>query len=521
MLRAGARGRRAAPRSVAGLPLAPPAQTAEAGQESLGALGGNVRRGALWTGASSILLRLSNIAVMAVVVRIVSPKAFGVFMLAVAVQTMVTGLAELGVSSVVARSDLDVDRIAPTVATISIATSFTLAAAMAALAGPIATAMGSSDAEGPVRILAIAVALIGPFAVPGAQLQRSFRQDQLFWASVVSFVISSAVLIALALVTDGAVAFAWSRVVGQLAVGLFMMRSVERNYLPGFSVAYLKPLLSYGLPIAGANILSQALLNIDYVFVGRMLSTSDVGVYSLAFNICMWSATVIGAMLNAVGLPAFSAVRRDHGDVSAAVLRALRDVALVAFPIAGFTCAFAGPLVLVVYGANWQAASPVLSVLSFYGVAFVSGLLFGGILVSVGRTGPLLIVQAVAIVCLVPALWIGISSAGLIGLGVAHISVICCITLPIYIRSMRRVVPIRVVTLLSAVARPAVTTLAAVAAALAASAVLAPELARLIAGFLVGAAVYAGLNRHLLAGLAPMRLPSWTGMKHVATTRRQ
>ncbi|PJI51823.1 lipopolysaccharide biosynthesis protein, partial [Methylobacterium radiotolerans] len=75
--------------------------------------------------------------------------------------------------------------------------------------------------------------------MPGAQLQRSFRQDQLFWASLVSFVISSAVLIALAVVTDGAVAFAWSRVVGQLAVGLFMMRSVERNYLPGFSVAYL------------------------------------------------------------------------------------------------------------------------------------------------------------------------------------------------------------------------------------------------------------------------------------------
>jgi PST family polysaccharide transporter len=451
----------------------------------------------------------------------VSPKDFGVFALAVTVQTILTGIAELGVASVIARSDIDVERIAPTVVTISVGTSAVLASAMALFAGPIASFLGSPDAEGPVRILAITIALIGPFAVPGAQLQRDFRQDQLFWATLVSFVVSNTVLIGLALVGDGATAFAWSRVVGQLVVGLCMMWKVERNYGLGFSLAYVKPLLWYGLPVAGANILSQALVNIDYVFVGRMLSTTDVGVYTLAFNICMWSASVIGTMLNGVGLPAFSSVRRDQGDVSAALVHALRSVAVVAFPIAGFTCAFATPLVMVVYGSKWQAAGPVLSVLSFYGVAFVAGLLFGGILVSMGRTAPLFAVQAVAIVFLVPALWIGISAAGLIGLGIAHISVICFVTLPIYVRSLRQVVAIRAVALLAAVARPAATTMAAVLVALATSAPLTDDIARLTAGGIVGATVYLGLNWSLLSQLAPVRLAGRSALKQRSTSMRR
>ncbi|MGY3567073.1 lipopolysaccharide exporter [Sinomonas sp. RB5] len=464
---------------------------------------------------------MGNIAVMAVIARIVSPKDFGVFALAVTVQTILTGVAELGVASVIARSDIAVERIAPTVVTISVGTSAILATAMALFAGPIASFLGSPDAEGPVRILAITIALIGPFAVPGAQLQRDFRQDQLFWGTLVSFAVSNAVLIALALVGDGATAFAWSRVVGQLVVGLYMMWKVERNYGLGFSFVYVKPLLWYGLPVAGANILSQALVNIDYVFVGRMLSTTDVGVYTLAFNICMWSASVIGTMLNAVGLPAFSTVRRDQGDLAAALAHALRSVALVAFPMAGFTCAFAAPLVMVIYGSKWQAASPVLSVLSFYGVAFVAGLLFGGILTSMGRTGPLFAVQAVAVVFLVPALWIGISAAGLIGLGIAHISVICLVTLPIYLRSLRQVVAIRTVTLLAAVGRPAATTMAAVLLALAVAAPLTADLARLMAGGLVGGAVYLGLNRSLFAQLVPVKFGAWAPMKQRSVSPRR
>jgi PST family polysaccharide transporter len=366
-------------------------------------------------------------------------------------------------------------------------------------------------------VLAITVALIGPFAVPGAQLQRDFRQDVLFRATVVSFMVSNALLILMAANGNGAMAFAWSRVVGQVVIGILMVRSLKRVFRPGFKPGLLRPLMRFGLPLAAANLLSQALLNIDYVFVGRMMSTEEVGVYMMAFNICMWSSAVIGSILNGMVLPTFSSVSRDHGDMAQAVERGLGIVAVFACPIAAFTLAFAGPLVTTLYGTRWSAAGGVLSVLSFYGVAFVFGLLFANILIAVGKTGPLFMVQAVALVCLLPALWAGISWGGLIGIGVAHVAVVTVVTLPVYIASLCRSTGVRLIGLVRAVRRPGLASIGAAVVATAVTIAVPSDVMRLLLGAFVGGAVYLCGSWRDLAPLLPAKLTSFIPNARVAS----
>lgn len=489
---------------VADLPVLP-AEIRGQEQQRTSALVKDVRRGALWTGASTMLLRVSNIALMAVVARIVAPDELGIFALAVTVQAVLVSMAELGVASVIARTELDIDKIAPTVVTISVTTSLALGSLMAVLADPLAQFLGAPAAGGPIRILAISVALIGPFAVPGAQLQRGFRQDLLFRANIIAFLPSSAVLVLLAVGGDGASAFAWSRVSGQLVAGVIMVVALRRNYLPGFEPALFGPLMKFGLPLAAANILSQALLNVDYVFVGRMMSEADVGLYMLAFNVCMWSGAVIGAMLNGIVLPAFSSVRRDGADTSKAIEHGLRTVGLVACPLAAFTSAFATPLINTIYGNQWSEAGPVLSVLSFYGVISVIGVLFANIIIATGRTGVLFLVQAVALVFLVPSLAAGIHFGGLVGIGVAHIVVISLITLPAYVIALRRSTGIKVRRLAIAMSRPALSALVAAVVALTVTVPIHTDIFRLAVGGAVGALVYLlGTGKYIIA-LIPVR----------------
>src|SRR5215469_13229094 len=128
-------------------------------------LSASVRKGALWVVASNMLLRLASVAIMAVIAHILSPKDFGVFAVALTAYLIVSVTGELGVSSCLIRSDLDIDSLAPTVVTISILSGAIFAVAMAALARPIAVALGSAAAVGPIRFLAIGVFLIGIFAV--------------------------------------------------------------------------------------------------------------------------------------------------------------------------------------------------------------------------------------------------------------------------------------------------------------------------------------------------------------------
>lgn len=474
-------------------------------------LGSNVRRGALWTVSSSLLMRLANVALMAVVARLIIPEEFGVFALALAVYGFVSSFAELGIASAVARVDLDIDRIAPTVTTIACATSLVLGGAMAALADPIARFLGSAAVAEPLRILAIAVVLIGPFAVPGAQLQREFRQGRLFVANAIAFVPTSGILLGLLLTHhDGAVAFAWSRVAGQLTVGLIMTTAVSRIYRPGFDRTQLSLLFGFGLPLAGASILGQVVGNVDFVFVGRMLNATAVGLYTLAFNVANWASSAIGSMLNGVILPAFSSVKQHSDQLVRAVRRAVRLVAVVAFLVSSMTAGLAQPLVTVLYGSQWTQAAPVLRVLALVGALSVIGQLLANVVVAMGRTGSLFLVQVMVLVALVPGLYLGIGHGGLMGAAWVHVVVMLVVTAPTYLRALRSTTGTTIRSVLTAMLPPLVAGVLAALVAHTVSLAPMPDLLRLLVGGSVGGGLYVVLMARDLADMVGAHnLPSW------------
>ena len=114
----------------------------------------------------------------------------------------------------------------------------------------------------------------------------------LFRANAVSLVVSSATLLILVKIISGAEAFAWSRVVAHLIVGLIIIWSLRKRYWPGWRGEYVLPLLRFGVPMAIGSVLSQLVLNTDYVIVGREMSARDLGLYALAFNIAAWPTAV-------------------------------------------------------------------------------------------------------------------------------------------------------------------------------------------------------------------------------------
>jgi lipopolysaccharide exporter len=462
-----------------------------------------IRNGVFWSAAGTIVFRLSNIVVMAFVARILAPDQFGIFALAVTIHAFTVSVAELGVASAIARSDLDVERIAPTVTTISIAASVSLAAPMMIFAEPLALLLGSIEAAPSIRILSIGVAMVGPFAVPGALLQRDFRQLALFKASICGFVPGSALLVLSSIAGGGVEGLAWSRVVAQLITGSVMIAASGRVFKPGLDLGVVAPLLGFGIPLALSNLLSQVLLNVDNIFIGRMLGVAELGTYSIAFAVSVWSTAVVGSMLNAVVLPGVTAVVRDGGDIKSAIVSATGIVAWVAAPIAAFSIAFAQPLIVTVYGSQWAAGGPVLAALASYGLVFVLGLLFANIIIATGRTAVLFWVQAAALLALLPALPLGIQLAGSIGAGWAHVLVVSLVTLPVYLVSLRRVSGIRILNLVREVARPLLAAGGCAAIAWLATKEIQPSPVSLGAGFLICGTGYVLMTRGMLLRVFP------------------
>jgi lipopolysaccharide exporter len=265
-------------------------------------------------------------------------------------------------------------------------------------------------------------------------------------------------------------------------------------------------LLRFGVPAAIGTVLSQLVLNADYVIVAREQSAYNLGLYALAFNIASWPTAVLFVVIRVIVLPAFSTVRQNDGDLRSTVSRAIRILAFVACPIGAFTCAFAYPLVETLYGSKWSSAAPVLSILAPYGVLYVLTLLFDNIMIASGKTSAMFIVQLVALVSVVPALLFGIRVGGLAGVATAHILVILFVTLPCYAIVIFRITGADITTVLRAFARPLFAAVAATGIAVLVTFELDSAIGKLVIALIMGFFAYAAFSGRELLQLLPSRI---------------
>jgi PST family polysaccharide transporter len=358
---------------------------------------------------------------------------------------------------------MDPEHIGRTVTTIAWLSSVVISASMFFGAPWIAPALGSADAVSSIRVLALCVLIIGLFSPSGALLAREFRQDQLFYANMISFIPSNLLLVVLAFTGDGALAFAWSRVLGVVVAGLYTWFAAGHHYWPGWNRTVARLVLGIGLPLAGANLIGFTLLNADYVLVGRSLGTHELGVYLLAFNVSNWSTSLLVSMVDSVAIPAFTRLLHDRDRMRRALVRANKLLAVIAWPISGVTLVASHALIVTLYGQQWVQAAGVLLLLAPYGALYTQAVLFANAI----NGGPsyarvVLLIQVVWIGVLIPTMLFGLHRWGLRGVAGAHIFLILVIVLPMYAYAMRRLyglqarllliplIPVLIATLLSA-----------------------------------------------------------------------
>lgn len=470
-----------------------------------------VGRSVAWSTLDVGIGRLAQFAQGVVVARLLAPEAFGVFAVALVVHAIVINVSELGVSAALVRDrDDEVERGAPTVVTIAVLSSSLLGATMALGAPALASALGEPDAAAAVAVLAITLPLAGLSAVPSALLRRRFRMDRLFVANIANIAVTGVLIILLAVAGWGAMALAWSWVAGQLLTTVILLAYGPGRFRPGWDRTEARRLLRFGLPLAGANVIVFAVLNIDYVVVGRMLGATALGLYVLAFNISGWPVSVFGTVIRSVSLPGFARLRLDGAVMADRFVEALGAVARLTIPICVLLGVLADQLVVLVYGDQWTAASAALVGLSIMGACRLVLELAADYLVSLGRTRAVLALQLPWLVALAAALIVGVGRAGIAGAGAAQAVVAVAIMLPAYAAVLARsgIRPLALVTALA----PALAWAATAGAAAALVARWSSSLPLAVAG-----GVTAGLAVTALANRSLVR----TVLVHLSGRRRQ
>lgn len=469
--------------------------------------GRRLGRGAAFSVANSVVLRLGSFATGIVVARLIAPHSFGVFAVALTVHAIIVNASELGVTAALVRSKTDES--APTVMTIALGSSTVLAAAMFLSAGPLTAALGDAAATGPVRVMSLTVVLAGVSAVPVALLTREFRQDRIFVADAVNFCSSTATLLVLAFPHLTAMDLAWSRVAGQLAATLLLVAMAPLRTHPGWDVAQARLLLRFGLPLAGASMVGYLISNYDYIVVGHLKGAEQLGLYALAFNIAGWPIAIFSAVTFNVAMPAIAGVRHEQDLLAERVVLVLAVLSALALPVSALTLVLSGPLVATLYGSPWSGTAPVLSVLALFGALRVVVALLSTVFVALGLTRRLLLAQVLWLVALGPVMVLAVRADGILGAGWAHVLVTLLVVLPLHLRLLRPALRLRPGPLLAAVGPPLLASGAAALAAVAVSRPVPDPLAALACGSAAGLVVYLLLLRGWLRRTAASARALW------------
>lgn len=395
-----------------------------------------VALGLVWSLASSLSLRAGNLVVSVVMARLIAPEQFGVFAVALTVWVILGSLAEFGLGSDLIRAQSVEARI-PTVSTIGLSTSTSLALLMYLTAPALAAAFDSPASTGVIRLLSISLVLTGISIAPAALLAREFRQRALFGINGVGLVVSAGVMTGLAVLGAGPAALAWGQLSSQLVTTILQFVAARRRPVLGFDRKIARESAAFSLPLAFANLLSWVLLSVDNLVVARSTNAMTLGFYVLAFNVSSWPMNAVGQAIRVVALPAFGRMTAAK-DRNAALVRVSGPIWAVCVLFGALLISLATSVISVLYGDRWQPAAGALMALGAFGAMRIMLDFLATFLISTGATRAVLVVQVWWIVTLVPAMIVGVHLGGLAGAGWAHVVVAAVAILPAYVFCLHR-----------------------------------------------------------------------------------
>lgn len=327
-----------------------------------------------------------SILAMAVIARFVSPEAFGLVGMVVAILAIARVLEELGLGDAAIQRESITEAEVTTLAIVNLLAGLVLGGAFAAASPLVASFYGRPE----LVPFCLALAPMFPIAAIGAQpramLRRSFRFRPLAFAQVASLIAAAIAGVAGAVAGFGPWAIVLQHLAGAvvLAAGC-LIGSGWRPVRPA-PLAAVRPMLGYGLNLGGSQLLNALTRNLDDILIGRVVGAGAVGAYGRAFQLMTLPATQLNQPLTSAVVPALSRVQGDPDAYRTLYRNCVEVIASLAFPLAVFTGVAAPAMVLTVLGPDWRESIPLLRALSPAGLMVSLNVATGWVYLSLGRT---------------------------------------------------------------------------------------------------------------------------------------
>lgn len=148
----------------------------------------------------------------------------------------------------------------------------------------------------------------------------------------------------------------------------------------------LKSMLEYSLPLLGNNILGYAKKNLDTLIVGKILGSSNLGIYNKSYQLMVLPGNQITGIFGEVLFSSFSKVNHDKQKLWIYYVTATKGI-LILSSVMSFSIYFsADSFVMNVLGEHWSKAIPIMKIMALIGLIQPTVKSIGALFNATGKT---------------------------------------------------------------------------------------------------------------------------------------
>ncbi len=214
-----------------------------------------------------------------------------------------------------------------------------------------------------VRVLGVVLFPGVVISVQTAYVSRNMEFRGLFFSTLAASIVSGVVSIGMAYSGFGVWAMVGQQISYYISLMLVLFAAVSWKPQLCFCMGRVREMFSFGWKLLCASLLDTVFNNLYGLLIGKIYNEELLGSYTRGEQFPKLIATNLGAAIQAVLLPAFSANQEDKGLVRDMVRRAIRLSSFAVLPMLLGLFAVADTLVLALLGEQWMVCVPFLRIM--------------------------------------------------------------------------------------------------------------------------------------------------------------
>jgi len=325
-------------------------------------------KGFSYLGAFRIVTRIVSFIRTAVIARILSPSQVGVFGIATIVLSFMEILTETGINIFLIQKKEEIDKYISTAWVTSIARGWIIALIIFLWAPFISQFFQIQESLSILQLIAV-VPFIRGFINPSiAKFIKDLSFHKEFYYQTSIFFVESLFSIILIFIYPTPLSLVWGLITGAIfeVILSFFLASPRPALL--FEFEKLKEVLARGKWLTLTGIFNYLYHNGDDVVVGKLLGTSALGLYGMAYKISMLPISEGSDVIGRVTFPVFTKISDDLPRLKKAYIKSLILIAGLVIPMGSIFYFFPREIIAIILGEKWLDAAEVLQVLALFGV---------------------------------------------------------------------------------------------------------------------------------------------------------